>query len=86
MMTNTSDRAMQTTGDSAISALFSRAREGVSIVDQLMDMPAAADNDSVSPEWNTAVARRLEGKLVNAMRAVLDKKDAGVTVITRTAC
>lgn len=63
---------MQTSGDSAISALFSRACEGVSIVDQLMDMASTAE-ETVSPQWDAALKRRLERKLADAMRAVIDK-------------
>lgn len=75
---------MQTSGDSAISALFSRACEGVSIVDQLMDM-ASTEEETVSPQWDAAVKRRLERKLADAMRAVIDK-NTGDGEPERAAC
>lgn len=84
MMMIPSDRTMQTTGDSAISALFSRACDGVSIVDQLMDMASTPDV-SVSPQWDAAVKRRLERKLADAMRAVIDKS-TGEGEPDRAAC
>jgi hypothetical protein len=54
-----------------VGALLERVRESTSIVDSLMAMPLPGEGEA-APEWDPAAARRLEQRLVDAMRAVLD--------------
>jgi hypothetical protein len=37
-----------------------------------MDIPVVSDGASVSPEWDAAMARRLQGKLADAMRGMIE--------------
>ena len=59
--------------DSQIGALLDRIEESTSIVDRLMAMPATAgDGASEAPEWEAAVARRLQDRLAQTMRDMID--------------
>jgi hypothetical protein len=51
--------------------LLDRVHESASFVDSQMAMPLPGESDS-APEWDAAVTRRLERRLVDAMRAVID--------------
>lgn len=57
--------------DARIAALLDMADEGSSIVDRLMSLPAQA-GASGSAVWDAAVARRLEAKLAQRLRAALE--------------
>lgn len=57
--------------DAQVGALLDRAHESASFVDSLMAMPLPVD-DEAAPEWNVAVMRRLERRLADAMRAVIE--------------
>jgi hypothetical protein len=57
--------------DAQVGALLDRIHEQASIVDSLMAMPLPGESGS-APEWDAAVTRRLERRLADAMRAVLD--------------
>ncbi len=62
-------------GDREIGVLLDRAMAGASIIDQLMAIPLPSDNDSGSSiEWDAAVTRRLQHRLVETMRAVLARE------------
>jgi hypothetical protein len=56
--------------DAQVGALLDRVHESVSIVDSLMAMPLPDEGES-APEWDAAVTRRLESRLVEAMRALI---------------
>ncbi len=56
-----------------IAALLQRMHESSSIVDSLMDIPLS-ENDSAAPEWDAAVARKLESRLSEMMRALIDSE------------
>ena len=57
--------------DAQVGALLDRVQEQVSIVDRMMAMPLPAENDAPR-EWNTAVTRRLERRLADAMRVIIE--------------
>jgi len=57
--------------DAQVGALLDRVHESASFVDSLMAMPLPGEGSS-APEWDAAVARRLESRLAAAMRAMLD--------------
>ncbi len=64
-------------GDREIGVLLDRAMAGASIIDQLMAIPVPSDEDSGSSiEWDAAVTRRLQHRLVETMRAVLESEPA----------
>jgi hypothetical protein len=64
--------ALENDGDREIGALLDRAVSGASIIDQLMAIPLPSGEDSgSSSEWNAAIARRLQHRLVETMRAAL---------------
>ena len=56
--------------DIQISALLGQVSTHCSIVDKLMSMPAAETGGG--SEWDRAVARRLERKLADAMRGLIE--------------
>lgn len=58
-------------GDTQIASLLDRIHDSASIVDRLMAMPAAGEPGSPAPEWDAAVARRLERRLAESMRALI---------------
>lgn len=57
--------------DAQVGALLDRVHESASIVDSLMAMPLPGEGDA-APEWDAAVTRRLERRLADAMRAMLE--------------
>jgi hypothetical protein len=57
--------------DAQVGVLLDRVHESTSFVDSLMAMPLPGEKES-APEWDAAVARRLEARLANAMRALID--------------
>ncbi len=57
--------------DAQVGALLDRVHESASFVDSLMAMPLPGESES-APEWDAAVTRRLERRLVDAMRAVIE--------------
>lgn len=63
-------KASQTGFDAQVGALLDRVQESASIVDSLMAMPLPGEGDAPA-EWDAAVARRLERRLVEAMRLML---------------
>ncbi len=56
-----------------IAALLERIYESSSIVDSLMNMPLA-EKHSAAPEWDAAVARKLESRLSQMMRAMIESE------------
>jgi len=72
MDTNRAENLAAGSNDADISALPERCQEKASIVDRLMDVPVVSDGASVSPEWDDAMARRLQGKLADAMRGMIE--------------
>lgn len=61
--------------DAQVGALLDRVHESTSIVDSLLAMPLPNDGEAPAPEWDLAVTRRLERRLVDAMRAILDNDE-----------
>jgi len=57
--------------DAQVGALLDRVHESASFVDSLMAMPLPGESSS-APEWDAAVARRLEARLANAMRSLIE--------------
>jgi hypothetical protein len=57
--------------EAQVGALLDRVHESASIVDSLMAMPLPGENDD-APEWNAAVTRRLERRLADSMRAIIE--------------
>lgn len=57
--------------DAQVGALLDRPHEQASIVDSLMAMPLAGEADAPRV-WNTAVTRRLERRLADAMRVIIE--------------
>lgn len=73
METHRADIPAVGSSDADISALIDRFQETASIVDRLMDVPVVPDADaSGSPEWDAAMARRLQGRLADAMRGMIE--------------
>ncbi|MEQ1944930.1 hypothetical protein ABMA32_21135 [Mesorhizobium sp. VNQ89] len=60
--------------DAQVGALLDRVHESASIVDSLMAMPLPGKSDA-PPEWDAAVTRRLERRLVDAMRSILESEE-----------
>jgi len=60
--------------DAQVGALLDRVHESASIVDSLMAMPLPGESDA-PPEWDAAVTRRLERRLVDAMRSILEPEE-----------
>jgi len=57
-----------------IEALLSLA-ETASIVDRLLALPIMTDELAPSGEWKRAVSKRLESRLADSMRTVIDAND-----------
>ena len=60
--------------DAQVGALLDRIHDHTSVVDRLMAMPLPGEGVSEAPEWDAAVTRRLETRLAEAMRAVIEKE------------
>ena len=72
METNRADTLADGPYEADISVLLDRFDERASIVDRLMDIPVVSSEMSASPEWDAAMARRLQGKLAEAMRGMIE--------------
>jgi hypothetical protein len=70
METNRTNSHPQSRFDAQVGALLDRVHESSSFIDSLMAMPLSDESDS--PEWDAAVTRRLERRLADAMRAVIE--------------
>ncbi|MEW9805535.1 hypothetical protein [Mesorhizobium marinum] len=57
--------------DAQVGALLDRVHESSSFIDSLMAMPVAGEDDAPRA-WNAAVTRRLERRLANAMRVIIE--------------
>lgn len=57
-----------------IEALLSLA-ETTSIVDRLLALPVLTEEVAASGEWQRAVTKRLETRLADTMRTMLDAND-----------
>jgi hypothetical protein len=68
--------ATQSGFDRQVGALLDRAHESGSIVDSLMAMPLP-DGEDAPREWNSAVTRRLERRLADAMRVIIEGEPTG---------
>ena len=71
METNRTKTHPQSGFDAQVGALLDRIHESSSIVDSLMAMPLSGEDDS-APEWDAAVTRRLERRLAETMRAIIE--------------
>jgi hypothetical protein len=71
METNRTKTNPQSGFDAQVGALLDRIHESASIVDSLMAMPLRGDDDA-APEWDAAVTRRLERRLAETMRAIIE--------------
>ena len=76
METNRTKTFPQSGFDAQVGALLERVHETASIVDSLMAMPLAGGSSS-APKWDTAVTRRLERRLAEAMRAIVEPEEPG---------
>ena len=74
METNRTKTNPQSGFDAQVGALLDRIHDHTSVVDRLMAMPLPGEGDSEAPEWDAAVTRRLETRLAEAMRAVIEKE------------
>jgi hypothetical protein len=70
METNRTKTNPQSGFDAQVGALLDRIHESASIVDSLMAMPRG--DDDAAPEWDAAVTRRLERRLAETMRAIIE--------------
>jgi hypothetical protein len=70
METNRTNPYSPSRFDTQVGALLDRVHESASFVDSLMAMPLPGESDS--PEWDAAVTRRLEHRLADAMRAIIE--------------
>ena len=71
METNRTKTSPQSGFDAQVGALLDRIHESASIVDSLMAMPVSSEGDA-APEWDAAVTRRLERRLAETMRAIIE--------------
>ena len=71
METNRTKTNPQSGFDAQVGALLDRIHESASIVDSLMAMPLP-DEDNAAPEWDAAVTRRLERRLAETMRSIIE--------------
>ena len=71
METNRTKTNPQSGFDAQVGALLDRIHESASIVDSLMAMPLPGEDDA-APEWDAAVTRRLERRLAETMRAIIE--------------
>jgi hypothetical protein len=60
--------------DEQIGALLDHVQDQASIVDRLLAMPAPTGEGQEAPEWDAAVARRLERKLAATMREIIESE------------
>jgi hypothetical protein len=58
--------------DAQIGALLDNIQDQASIVDRLLAMPAPTGEGREAPEWDVAVARRLERRLAATMREIIE--------------
>jgi hypothetical protein len=58
--------------DAQIGALLDHIQDQSSIVDRLLAMPAPTGEGREAPEWDAAVARRLERRLAATMREIIE--------------
>ena len=61
--------------DRQIGSLLGRLAEQGSVVDRLMDIPPPLPETN-APEWDAAVIRRLEAKLADRMREIIEPESA----------
>ncbi len=73
METNRHNSDPRNRSERQIAALLERIHESTSIIDSLMDMPLS-EKGSAAPEWDAAVARKLESRLSQMMRAMIDSE------------
>lgn len=71
METNRTKTNPQSGFDAQVGALLDRVHESASIIDSLLAMPLPGEDES-APEWDAAVTRRLERRLADAMRAIIE--------------
>lgn len=71
METNRPKTYPQSGFDAQVGALLDRIHESASIVDSLMAMPLRSEEDA-APEWDAAVTRRLERRLADTMRVIIE--------------
>ena len=71
METNRTKTSPQSGFDAQVGALLDRIHESASMVDSLMAMPSPGQGDA-APEWDAAVTRRLERRLAETMRAIIE--------------
>ena len=71
METNRTKTSPQSGFDAQVGALLDRIHESASMVDSLMAMPSPGEGDA-APEWDAAVTRRLERRLAETMRAIIE--------------
>jgi hypothetical protein len=71
METNRTKTYPQSGFDAQVGALLDRVHESTSFVDSLMAMPLPGESES-TPEWDAVVTRRLERRLAEAMRALIE--------------
>lgn len=71
METNRTKTHPQSGFDAQVGALLDRIHESASIIDSLMAMPLPAEGEA-APEWDAAVTRRLESRLADTMRAIIE--------------
>ena len=71
METNRTKTYPQSGFDAQVGALLDRIHESSSMIDSLMAMPLSGEDDS-APEWDAAVTRRLERRLAETMRAIIE--------------
>ena len=58
--------------DAQIGALLDQVQDQASIVDRLLAMPAPTGEGREAPEWEAAVARRLERRLAEKLREAIN--------------
>ena len=71
METNRTKTSPQSGFDAQVGALLDHVHESASIIDSLMAMPLPDAGDE-APEWDAAVTSRLERRLADAMRAMIE--------------
>jgi hypothetical protein len=72
MEQNRQDAHSLSTFDAQIGALLDHVQDQASIVDRLLAMPALTAEGQEAPEWDAAVARRLERRLAAKMREMIE--------------
>lgn len=74
MEPNRQDANPQSSFDAQIGALLDFAQGEASIVDRLLAMPVPTGEGREAPEWDSAVARRLERRLVEKLREAINSE------------